>query len=942
MTAAPTPTVIRDALNLVLDLQGGAATRTAEELRGQCAAVLAMLTSLGRNAPDLDDLVREVEACVNVLQPPSTSLVDNRGHIEWLQERRTGIPWQFWDRYKRYLETVDIQPRSVTAGLDTVTDSILRKLEDPTREGSWDRRGLVVGQVQSGKTSNYTGLICKAADAGYKLILVLTGTHNSLRSQTQLRLDAGFLGFDTQYQQRADDDKNQTLFGTGLMPGFPRLRAGSLTNSSDGGDFRDTRARNYSVPIGDYPVILVVKKNTSILSNILKWVRGVEGEDGPGGERTISRIPLLMIDDEADNASIDTSRLDADGASATNKVIRELLHTFQQSAYVGYTATPYANIYSGSDPSEEALGDDIFPRSFIESLRPPSNYFGAERMFGLGPDSEHATPLPVHRRVNDETTWMPPDHDRTWVPTGELPASLREAIRSFMLTCAARRARGQTHVHNSMLIHVTRFQDVQDRVADQVDDERMRLQNRLRYGDGNRPDQLLDELRELWERDFEATSTAAGVPPHLRVGWDAVREQLHAAVLKIEMRTMNGRSKDALEYYEQRRTGLSVIAVGGNKLSRGLTLEGLSVSYYLRASRMYDTLMQMGRWFGYRPGYEDLCRLYTTPELVRWYTEITLAQDELRRELEEMAIRGKTPEKYGLRVRTSAAGLSITASNKMRRAQRVRLSFSGGIPETIVFDADPAVLRNNLVVLDEFLDELAVTGQPTSTPRSRLWRAVPPATVVRFLERYRGDPAAVRSRPDLIARYITGSAGRGLFPSWDVALMSNSERDAESQPTTAGDVGMIVRALLLEGTARTADNELDQILRDARYTIRRVLSPRDETVNLTGDQIDEALRRTRTDPNRDTTKEEPSVPSGPNLRRQRRPDQGLLLLYVLDNIRAGNADRADRVTLVPEPMVGFVLSFPFAPGEDTGQEYAVNVPWQQLRLAGLDEEPDED
>ena len=236
---------------------------------------------------------------------------------------------------------------------------------------------------------------------------------------------------------------------------------------------------------------------------------------------------------------------------------------------------------------------------------------------------------------------MPDKHKKDWIPPGQLPASLRDAISSFVLACAARRARGKVSNHNSMLVHVTRFQDVQGRVAEQVADQLRLLRDRIRYGDRNARIPVEDELRALWERDFVPTSAWFPADQISTVTWPEVWDQARAAAEKIQVRIINGTSRDALEYYEHRRTGLSVIAVGGNKLSRGLTLEGLSVSYYLRASKTYDTLLQMGRWFGYRPGYEDLCRLYTTPALRDAYAEITAANEELRREFEEMAALGR-------------------------------------------------------------------------------------------------------------------------------------------------------------------------------------------------------------------------------------------------------------------------------------------------------------
>src|SRR6266567_792876 len=281
---------------------------TAELIRITVRNVVELLRKLnqitGAEIIDEDQLVKKIETLCNVYVPAMSTLDDMRGHQEWFFSRRASIQWRFWDRYKRYLENDPEMPPQAVRRLDDVTNQILSRLEDPSRLGAWDRRGMVVGQVQSGKTANYIGLICKAADAGYKLIVVLAGIHNSLRSQTQLRVDEGFLGFDTQYQQRYDD-RGTSYLGVGAMPGATRLKVASLTNSAEAGDFKRAVAVNTSIPIGDYPVVLVIKKHRSILNYLRKWVVEVEGRPtGRGNRKIVHDVPVLVIDDEADNASV--------------------------------------------------------------------------------------------------------------------------------------------------------------------------------------------------------------------------------------------------------------------------------------------------------------------------------------------------------------------------------------------------------------------------------------------------------------------------------------------------------------------------------------------------------------------------------------------------------------------------------------------------------------
>lgn len=904
-----------------------------EEVISACEDVHAMLA---RRNPDLDlgALQREVEHRVTIWQPPPSSLDDDTDHVEWLPSTKTNIDWQFWDRYRRYQEDVKLLPRQVVRRLDETTFDVLGKIENPKRSGTWRRYGLVVGQVQSGKTGNYIGLTCKAADAGYKLIIILAGIDNGLRSQTQLRIDEGFLGFDTQYQQRYD--QKDFYIGVGSMPGAPRLKAGSLTTSAEKGDFRRAVANNMNIPVGDYPVILVIKKHTKIMEYVRKWIVEVHGKPDADGKKLVRDIPVLIIDDEADNASVNVAAEDETNPTKVNGAIRQLLASFDKSSYVGYTATPFANIYIDPDADHVTYGEDLFPNHFIENLQAPSNYFGPERVFGLradDPDDEDVQPLPIIREIKDDIDWMPNRHKKDWIPPAPIPHSLHQAIAAFVLACAARQVRGQVVDHKSMLVHVSRFVDVQERVADQVRDQLQLLKDRIRYGDGNAAAEA--ELRQLWDGDFVPTSAvfpAEAAPP---VSWDQLRAEIPSAIEKIQVKVLNGNSEDALQYYEHRKEGISVIAVGGTMLSRGLTLEGLTVSYYLRASRAYDTLLQMGRWFGYRPVYEDLCRLYTTRTLIRAYAEITAADAELRREFDIMAALGATPEEFGLKVRTSAAGLEITARNKMRRAQLVKVSYSGDIPETVNFDIRDATLDNNLAMLQRFVDHLddAFPSHPDPETGSIVWtRASPDAIVDGFLRGYIAGPAP-RTRPAFIADYIRNCQRLDELGSWTVRLVSAS---------LGGDLWEIGKYPRLGLIRRIPKN--DDFQAGERYRIGRLVSPSDESKDLIkgSDQWNRALEAARIAAAAKASKDgkprkEPEFPAGPPLRRQRTPDQAHLLIYPLKDPRLGRSPDAP-------PVVGFAISFPYsAYAARTAVEYRVNKTWQKQALGAdyIEEDDDE-
>ncbi|MET9295735.1 Z1 domain-containing protein [Streptomyces sp. NPDC003077] len=913
------------ARRLVLALLSQDRQPTPDEVQNAVTVIFGMLAGQGE-VLDRDQLAKEVEVLTAVFQEGSSGLESDSGHEPWLPEAKNDRAWDFWERYRRYLEDVRNLPPLVVRRLDQSTDEVLGQLEDPRRVGSWRRTGLVIGQVQSGKTGQYIGLAAKAVDAGYQFVVILAGIHNDLRSQTQLRVDEGLLGFDTQHQQRSNQNGKSRLMGAGRMPGAKKLDIASPTNSSEKGDFGRQAANAVNFPLGRFPVVLVVKKHWKILEYLRTWVTEVQGTEDESGNKVVRDIPLFVIDDEADNASINTKRDPDADPTKTNGAIRELMKSFEKSAYVGYTATPFANIYIDPDVNHTDLGADLFPDSFIRTLPSPTNYLGPERVFGLQVDSddeEDVPPLPLVRPVNDAESWIPSKHKSSFVPSDDLPRSLREAIASFILASAARRVRGQTKVHNSMLVHVTRFTAVQGIVCDQVDDYLRLLVDSLRDRYGQAP-QRMGEFRALWERDFVSTTDHFPANEARRVTWEDVSSQLMPALRKIVVKTVNGASRDALDYYEHRRTGLSVIAIGGQKLSRGLTLEGLTVSYYLRTSSTYDTLLQMGRWFGYRPGHEDLCRLYTTPDLQAKYIEVTAATDELRREVEEMAALNLSPRYFGLKVRASSLGLAVTAANKMRQGTKVMLSYSGEGPETVIFNVSDGVPEHNLKVLEDFvrrLDGLA-TGDQTTEGANVTWKQVPSDAIVDFLTRYETDRMAQRVRPRFIAKYIEQCMAVGELPQWTVVLVGKKAAK-DLQDISGYSLGPV---------ERTALNDVDS---DGRYTIRRLLSPPDEyRFDLDRDQVDAALEATQKAAAIKKREKVPQSPSGDHVRWQRRPDQALLLVYLVE--RPTTEDGPTR-----PPLVGFKVSFPRSEHQ-SDTEYVVNTIWQKEGLDALDDGEDDE
>ena len=900
---------------------------------------------------DTQEAIAELVRRFSLWVGQDTTMRDDEGHDVWLNAGRKK-DWRYWQRYRGWLD----RKMSATAvdALDESTDRILGLLEDPNREGSWDRRGLVVGHVQSGKTGNYSGLICKAADAGYKLIIVLAGMHNNLRSQTQIRLEEGFLGYETS----AIGDSGK-IVGVGTIDSDAGIYPNCATNRSNAGDFNTKVSKHLAITPEQRPWLFVVKKNKTVLERLLKWIRGhVANSTDAQGHRYVSRLPLLLIDDESDHASVDTGEqvFNSDGMpdeehqpKAINSRIRKILHAFSKAAYVGYTATPFANIFIHRRAATRDEGADLFPSSFIVNLSAPSNYIGPTRLFGVQTPDGRIGGLPLTRIVSDHAEadglggWMPAKHNKEHVPLHKgmdaIPPSLGEAVMAFVLGCAARVCRGQEREHASMLIHVTRFTAVQREVHRQVGEYLRSMKQRVSRCIDH--EQVIADLKRIWEEDFEPTSTSIfDLNPDIRgtskvPAWGEILAVIPETLGDIDVRMINGTAKDALDYAEREGIGLKIIAIGGDKLARGLTLEGLCVSYFVRTSKMYDTLMQMGRWFGYRPGYIDFCRLYTTEDLVEWFGHIADASEELREEFNAMAESGATPREYGMRVQSHPI-LMVTSPLKMRTAENLYLSFSGELLETVALFREPVILRRNLEATERLI--AAIGGPSEIDPRRGrngtehiwkgfLWNEVPADAIVDFLSSYTTHPKARKVNSAVLADFVRSMVLAGELNSWTVALFGGGTGARYDFPG-----GLIVDAML----KRSADDGIKD-----RYSIGRVLSPKDEAIDLDATAWTAALDATRRawkpDPARQrdsTPPQPPDLPNGPAIRRMRgfgavgvpkSPERGLLLLYPLDPQLAGEGV----IENWTKPVMAFGISFP---SSESGTKIEYNVDhllWEQ-------------
>ena len=717
----------------------------------------------------------------------------------------------FWNRFKTYLARKWSMP--VVERLHKTTDDIMDDLGDPNSDSPFQRRGLLLGDVQSGKTATYTAICNKAADSGYRVIIVLAGMMENLRIQTQERLDAEFVGLDSKYtlDKKADSSMRNIPVGVGKVPPFiAEKRITRFTSVST--DFKASVIKSNGLNLNDLKgtALFVVKKNKSVLNNLFKWL--TKDED-------VLNLPMLLIDDEADNASVNTNSEEKD-PTAINAAINKILRSFKQATYLGITATPFANIFINPDLAEDGAARDLFPRHFLTLLPTPDNYIGADRIFGNGSeddwevrtDGQYTKALIPILNEEQEDFFVFKHKKELAEDLYDLPPSLKEAIRYFILATAISDIRYDIKEHRSMMVNVSRFTDVQNKTRELIEEyvdqlksdienySQLPLESAMRIGN-------LKELEATWvNHDMSLLSN---------VDWE---EMLHSflqkAARRIEVRAVNQKTgAKSLDYYNYKDIGMRVIAVGGNSLSRGLTLEGLCVSYFYRNTMMYDTLLQMGRWFGYRPNYDDLFRIWIAEDAVGWYSYITDAFNELKGELRKMARQNLTPEEFGLKVRQDPGSLIVTARNKMRSgtAVRVPITLSGRMIETPRLINNPETISENNRLCENAVweinaDESVEFCGEDNNVKAFIWRNVPRKYIINLVAGYKSHPWNLNFQSVGISEYIESDDDLAL---WDFAIPIGSAIDTYSLPVSRESI----LPLHAEQRIIAKDNTVSKMLR---------------------------------------------------------------------------------------------------------------------------------
>jgi hypothetical protein len=802
----------------------------------------------------------------------------------------------YWPRQRQYLlDQVGRSPAAVEA-TDDDSDRVLQYLEDPRGDKPFNTKGLVIGHVQSGKTENFSALIAKAADVGYQVIIVLSGVQNGLRQQTQRRLE-------------------RELGLADVVPGVGRPEAGKRWNNPTTadlyGDF-EPGTSDPSILQGNEKVIFIVKKWHTVLEKLVGFIKEADPPD---------TLSVLVIDDEADQASINTGGnrqpleelvddddpdvdlADETNPSTTNRLIRELLSQFNRVAYVAYTATPFANVLIDHRAEDREVYEDLFPKDFILTLFPRPGYVGTARLFGR--DALDGTPEDEEDGL-DVIRFLPTQELGAVTPAGQraadfvpsVPESLKLALRDWLLATGGLLARkGEDHP-SSMLIHVHQYTQVQNLLAPQVEEVVRTLRNDWRY-DKDGP--LRREMRARWDEEFRPVSRRTD--PDRDMPFEMIEEHIDRLLKDgVPVLALNSKTTDSLDY-EQDPT-LKAVLIGGNRLSRGVTLEGLLVSFYVRDTPYMDTLMQMGRWFGYRESYVDLTRLWTTRTLASWFRDIALREEELRRQVLQAEREHLKPEQVGYRIRSHPA-MMVTSQMKMGAGRQENLSYAGRMIQTTRFRLlDRAWLVENLAATRDFLSGLG--SAPTTEPGGALfWSGIDWELVEAFLRRYRTVQDRTSFDADAAADYIRDqvSTARELT-TWQVAIVSQ-RRTVERLGTED-----------LHVVGHSAINTISRTrLRGDTSSIGALTNPAQQDELRRGDEEiglpDEALDQARHDA---ADKKFESLRDA--ILNQRDPREGLLILYPISRYSTPRGTPRKRIDLFDKPdeegetVIGCAIAFP--------------------------------
>ena len=869
---------------------------------------------------DPDEFIEFIKECINemIMAMDNTAAVFDYDYKPWLEKTRDKITWFYNDRYVDYLlKEKDWSLKSVKS-INETSDTILDHCGNPLAGVDFAVKGLVVGDIQSGKTANYTALINKALDVGYKLIIVLAGLTNDLRSQTQKRLDKEVLGYETKPNNQRGD-----AIGVGkIAKGKNYINC--LTQSNVAGDLKKM-IQTYPLGEGCVPIMVVVKKNSSVLRALISFI-----ESNPvvkDSEDLKLHIPTLVIDDEADQASINTrNSVEVEEATTTNKLIRTLLSLCARSTYIGYTATPFANIFipTMDDSKYQDSIKDLFPSNFIICLPTPDNYCGVKEYFGIErfDDGDHDNlKLDLFREitVSDIKEAFNSEDGKTKKDTEVIgiPNSLKEAIMHFIIASGVKISRGIVE-HNSMLVHITKNVCPNGELKELIDRELDRQTKGFKFYA-----KVQKEFKQYWEHYIKPISQKR-LGSGFNDNWPNVKEGIIKALRMVTradtVKLITGDSEDIIDFSSS-NNGMHII-VGGDKLSRGLTLDGLIVSYYFRNTQAFDTLLQMGRWFGYRNGWLDLCRIYTTRYIIDDFIAAAESLDGFKTDIRTMNDLHYNPSQFGLKVLHNSR-LMPTAANKRRRAVLTKITFSGDLQQTISFSNQFKEYNRELTC--NFLKELK---DPIEHDNKLVYRNVSSKDVLNYLKSYKECLVRGRGRISVLhwISYIEKLNTKGELTNWTIVMHS-----LKNDHTKHSDRYDHINGHLIVKPRRKARTQVND---GENFLIKAVTNP--------GDFLDFF---DKDDPIRN---EFNAYRAGdPKIRARFTPENALLTIYdfdivanedVVSSIVPGEITRKTGDVLPNgESFFGLGIWFPISPNEENADvDYFINEVYQRTTQEQID------
>lgn len=632
--------------------------------------------------------------------------------------------WHYYLRHKNYLrDNVFKNNIDIVESLDYETDQIIKKFPKPEKQtdSSFSKKGLVIGHVQSGKTANFTHLISKAASIGYRFVIVLAGMTDTLRMQTQFRLDKELVGLNS----AAIPNLETIQWLQGEEKFFPLTQLPDKRVKNDNGDFTPP-VSNFSDHFENTSdvTIAVVKKLArsgtnqfqSILGSLINWIERAYDEN------TIQSVPLLIIDDEADQASIDSSDEDSD-PTIINQAIRKLISLFPKSVYIGYTATPFANVFI--NPANDYLDlPDLYPKDLIYTLPEPEEYFGSSKFFGIKNKDEELALIEI---LEDNEREVINDEEQ------EITCNLKNAIDTFIYTSIIRKHRGNDK-YCGMMIHTDHrniyHNTIYSKVREYIFSLSCNKETFTNFYDFKVKTQSIGRLQGI----------VSAFP-----NYDYNEFENEYNIILNYLKQLNGNKTPNIKVINSREDKLDylneelkyLICIGGNIMSRGVTIEGLTVTYYLRDTLKYDTLLQMGRWFGYRKGYEDLLRIFTTNRISHHFEYVMGVEDDLRNEVKRYIDEGLTPLDFAPKVR---AHMRMQPTAKMGNSSLTK-SYSQQTIQTIYFNRGSDVLKHNY----ELGKKLIETYQNSTTTLDNnkykyLVKNARTVDLLNFLKEYRYTP----------------------------------------------------------------------------------------------------------------------------------------------------------------------------------------------------------